>query len=92
MIIVLMKREFVALLFFGLYLRLNYSFAPFPPFRPPPPRPQTVSDDRRLNINVYGQAHCGPVYGVPVFWLQIATEGFALFNHSGFDYTSRKPI
>ena len=30
--------------------------------------------------------YCGSVCGCLVFWLQIATEPFALFHHSVFDY------
>ena len=49
--------------------------------------PRSVSDGRRLTINVYIRAHHGPVCGFLVFWLQLTIGPFALFNRSGFDYT-----
>ena len=47
--------------------------------------PQSVSDGRRLIINVCGRAHRGHDCGFLVFWLQIATEPFALFHLTVFD-------
>ena len=38
-------------------------------------------------IKACGWTHPGPVGGFLVFWLQIAIGPFALFHHSGFDYT-----
>ena len=48
---------------------------------------QSVSDDRCLAISVCGRVHRGHICGFLVFWLQIAIEPFALFHHTGFDYS-----
>ena len=34
-----------------------------------------------------GRAHCGPLCGFLVLWLQIAIGTFALFHENFFDYT-----
>ena len=46
--------------------------------------PQSVSDGRRLTINVGGLANRGPL--VFVFWFHIAIKHFALLHHMVFDY------
>ena len=38
------------------------------------------------DCHVCGRAHCGSVCGLFVFWIQIALESVALFDHGGFYY------
>ena len=41
----------------------------------------SISECRRLIINVYGWARHGPICGYLVFWFQITIEPFALFQY-----------
>ena len=58
---------------FYIHLYLLVSRLRFPP--------QSVSDGRRMTINVCGRVHRGPVCVFLVFWPQIAIESFVLFHH-----------
>ena len=46
----------------------------------------SISEGRRLTINVCGRVRRRPICGFLVFWLQIAVDSFALFQYRVCDY------